>query len=74
VWRRWLKVNHARASEVWPVFWKKHTGQPGPSYNEAVEEALCYGWIASPKRDETRQRRFQKAMELLDDGKRLGMV
>ena len=45
VWRRWLEKNHAGASEVWLVFFKKHTGQLGPSYNDAVEEALCFGWI-----------------------------
>ena len=45
VWRRWLEENHAGASEVWLVFYKKHTGKPGPSYNDAVEEALCFGWF-----------------------------
>lgn len=49
-WRRWLEENHAGASEVWLVFYKKHTGQPGPSYNDAVEEALCFGWIDGIKR------------------------
>ncbi len=49
-WRRWLKANHASASEVWLIFYKKHTGRPGPSYNEAVEEALCFGWIDGIKR------------------------
>lgn len=49
-WRCWLEENHAGASEVWLVFYKKHTGQPGPSYNDAVEEALCFGWIDGIKR------------------------
>jgi uncharacterized protein YdeI (YjbR/CyaY-like superfamily) len=48
-WRRWLKVNHDRKSEVWLVLPKKSAG--GDSYrvyyNQAVEEALCYGWIDS---------------------------
>lgn len=49
-WRRWLEKNQAGASEVWLVFYKKHTGKPGPSYNDAVEEALCFGWIDGIKR------------------------
>lgn len=49
-WRGWLKENHASASEVWLVFYKKSTGKPCPSYNEAVEEALCWGWIDGMKR------------------------
>lgn len=43
-WRGWLAENHARTSEVWLVFMKKHTRQPSPSYNQAVEEALCWAW------------------------------
>ena len=44
-WRDWLAKNHAVAIEVWLVFYKKHTGKPTLSYNDSVEEALCYGWI-----------------------------
>lgn len=44
-WRAWLEQNHATAPEVWLVFYKKHTGKAGLSYEEAVEEALCFGWI-----------------------------
>jgi uncharacterized protein YdeI (YjbR/CyaY-like superfamily) len=46
-WRSWLEAHHAGASGVWLVFAKKHTGFPTVSYNEAVEEALCFGWIDS---------------------------
>ncbi|MHA1543546.1 MAG: YdeI/OmpD-associated family protein [Alphaproteobacteria bacterium] len=49
-WRGWLKENHQSSSEIWLVFYKKHTGKPCPSYNEAVEEALCWGWVDSIKR------------------------
>lgn len=49
-WRRWLERNHADESGVWLVFYKKHTGKPTLSYDEAVEEALCFGWIDSIKR------------------------
>ena len=44
-WRAWLEVNHGTAREAWLVIYKKHTGQPGLSLEEAVEEALCFGWI-----------------------------
>ena len=47
MWRRWLKQHHATASGVWLVFAKKHTGFSCPTYSEAVEEALCFGWIDS---------------------------
>ena len=44
-WREWLAKNHAVTAEVWLVFYKKHTGKPTLSYSDAVEEALCFGWI-----------------------------
>jgi uncharacterized protein YdeI (YjbR/CyaY-like superfamily) len=44
-WRVWLARNHATAKEVWLVYRKKHTGKPRLTYPEAVEEALCFGWI-----------------------------
>ncbi len=44
-WRTWLEANHAAAQEAWLVIYKKHTGKPGLSLEEAVEEALCFGWI-----------------------------
>jgi uncharacterized protein YdeI (YjbR/CyaY-like superfamily) len=46
-WHAWLETNHAIASEAWLVFYKKHTGKTGVAYVEAVEEALCFGWIDS---------------------------
>jgi uncharacterized protein YdeI (YjbR/CyaY-like superfamily) len=46
-WRDWLKKHHASTPGVWLVLAKKHTGIPSLSYNDAVEEALCYGWIDS---------------------------
>jgi len=44
-WRRWLEANHASERAAWLVFHKKHTGVPSPTYDESVEEALCFGWI-----------------------------
>jgi uncharacterized protein YdeI (YjbR/CyaY-like superfamily) len=46
-WRAWLEKHHGTEKEVWLVYYKKHTGQPSVSYNDAVEEALCFGWIDS---------------------------
>jgi uncharacterized protein YdeI (YjbR/CyaY-like superfamily) len=46
-WRDWLSRNHNKESGLWLVFFKKHTGKPTLEYDEAVEEALCFGWIDS---------------------------
>lgn len=46
-WRAWLRRNYRTAREVWLVFHKKHTGRPRVAYNDAVEEALAFGWIDS---------------------------
>ena len=46
-WRRWLEKHQAQPEGVWMVSFKKHTGQPRVAYEEAVEEALCFGWIDS---------------------------
>jgi uncharacterized protein YdeI (YjbR/CyaY-like superfamily) len=46
-WRAWLEKNHASSQGVWVVYAKKHTGIPSLTYSEAVEEALCFGWIDS---------------------------
>jgi uncharacterized protein YdeI (YjbR/CyaY-like superfamily) len=46
-WRRWLKENHDSVSEIWLVFHKRRTGIAALAYEDAVEEALCYGWIDS---------------------------
>ena len=43
--RRWLESNHASAGELWVGFWKVKSGRKGLTYEEAVEEALCFGWI-----------------------------
>jgi uncharacterized protein YdeI (YjbR/CyaY-like superfamily) len=43
--RRWLREHHADHSEIWLVRYKKVTGKPSLDYVEAVEEAICFGWI-----------------------------
>lgn len=44
-WRRWLRVHHATATEAFLYIYKKDAAVPGVRYLEALEEALCYGWI-----------------------------
>jgi uncharacterized protein YdeI (YjbR/CyaY-like superfamily) len=46
-WRTWLQVNHARERGVWLCSWKANTGRPACPYPDAVEEAICFGWIDS---------------------------
>jgi uncharacterized protein YdeI (YjbR/CyaY-like superfamily) len=46
-WRKWLKKNHKNKKEIWLIYYKKHTGKPSLPYDDAVEEALCFGWIDS---------------------------
>jgi uncharacterized protein YdeI (YjbR/CyaY-like superfamily) len=55
-WRAWLEANSQRATEVWLVYYKKGTGRLRVDYGEAVEEAICFGWIDSKirKLDEAR--------------------
>jgi uncharacterized protein YdeI (YjbR/CyaY-like superfamily) len=49
-WRRWLERHHASAREVWLIFSRKHTARPCVPYEQAVEEALCFGWIDGIKK------------------------
>jgi uncharacterized protein YdeI (YjbR/CyaY-like superfamily) len=46
-WRKWLREHYKTEKEIWLVYYKKETGQPRILYNDAVEEALCFGWIDS---------------------------
>lgn len=46
-WREWLDEHHASSQGIWLVFAKKRTGLPTLSYEDAVQEALCFGWIDS---------------------------
>jgi uncharacterized protein YdeI (YjbR/CyaY-like superfamily) len=46
-WRAWLAKHHKTAPEIFLIYYKKDSGKPRVSYNHAVEEALCYGWIDS---------------------------
>ncbi|MFC2131569.1 YdeI family protein [Bacteroidota bacterium] len=46
-WRLWLRKNHKKEREIWLIYYNKASGKPRIPYNDAVEEALCYGWIDS---------------------------
>jgi uncharacterized protein YdeI (YjbR/CyaY-like superfamily) len=48
--RRWLERNHDAAQELWVGFYKKGSGKPSITYPEAVDEALCFGWIDGVRR------------------------
>lgn len=53
-WRAWLAANHDSESKVWLIMYAKGSGMPSLTWSEAVDEALCFGWIDSKsnKRDE----------------------
>lgn len=46
-WRQWLRDNHLTSSGIWLVYYKKNSEKSGVKYDEAVEEALSFGWIDS---------------------------
>ncbi len=46
-WRDWLERHHATKNDIWLIYHTKATGVPTIPYNDAVEEALCFGWIDS---------------------------
>ena len=46
-WRSWLRRNHARKKEIWLVLHSKASRKSSVTYNDAVDEALCFGWIDS---------------------------
>jgi uncharacterized protein YdeI (YjbR/CyaY-like superfamily) len=46
-WRAWLRQHYKTEKEIWLIYYKKAAGQPRILYNDAVEEALCFGWIDS---------------------------
>jgi len=59
-WRRWLEANHASSAEVWLVFHTKASGIPSIPYGDAVDEALCFGWIDSIVKKHGPQSRAQR--------------
>ena len=62
-WRKWLEANFEKRDDIWLEYPKKATGRKRILYNDAVEEALCFGWIDSTVRslnEETSIQRFCK--------------
>lgn len=49
-WRAWLAANHSTSAGVWLVYYKKAAGKPSVTHAEAIDEALCFGWIDSRMR------------------------
>lgn len=47
VFRNWLQTNHDKSPGIWIIFYKTHQDIATIKYNEALEQALCYGWIDS---------------------------
>lgn len=59
-WRTWLSENHSTKTEIWLVSFRKATGRFSISYNDAVEEALCFGWIDSIRKSLDEERLVQR--------------
>jgi len=59
-WRNWLKKNYKSEKEIWLVFQNKSSGKTGITYEVAVEEALCFGWIDSIVKKTEKDSRVQR--------------
>ncbi|MGZ9166796.1 MAG: YdeI/OmpD-associated family protein [Anaerolineales bacterium] len=59
-WRNWLREHYKTEKEIWLVYYKKATGNPRIEYNDAVEEALCFGWIDSTLKTLDKDRSAQR--------------
>ena len=49
-WRKWLSKNHLKEDSIWLIVYKKNSSSPNLSWSEAVDQALCFGWIDSTKK------------------------
>ena len=58
-WREWLEKNHKLKQSVWLIIYKASTGIPSVLWGDAVEEALCFGWIDSTKKTIDKERYMQ---------------
>ena len=58
-WRKWLNDNFETANEVWFVFPSKSSGEKSITYNDAVEEALCFEWIDSTIKSLDKEHKIQ---------------
>lgn len=58
-WRKWLEDNHQVRQSIWLVYYRTSTNVPSLSWSEAVDEALCFGWIDSTKKTIDEERYMQ---------------
>ncbi|ELR72522.1 hypothetical protein C900_01300 [Fulvivirga imtechensis AK7] len=58
-WRKWLEKNHQSKRSVWLICYKSSTGVPSVIWSEAVDEALCFGWIDSTRKTIDEERYMQ---------------
>ncbi len=58
-WRQWLQENHESKPSIWLIYYKKKANMPSLTYNEAVDEALCFGWIDSTTKSLDEERFMQ---------------
>src|SRR5688572_20782314 len=59
-WRAWLAKNHKKEPEIWLIYYRKGSGRKRVPYTDAVEEALCYGWIDSQMKNIDKARFAQR--------------
>lgn len=59
-WRKWLETHHDSEHEIWLIYPRKESGKARIVYNDAVEEALCFGWIDSNMKTIDNQHSAQK--------------
>ncbi|RZA01416.1 MAG: hypothetical protein EOP47_10730 [Sphingobacteriaceae bacterium] len=58
-WRKWLQKNHSTKQSIWVVMYKKDSGIPTITWSDAVDEAICFGWIDSTKRPVDHEKSIQ---------------
>ena len=66
-WRAWLTERHRGSDGVWLVFWRRQSGRTGLSYEEAIQEALCFGWIDGKAAKLDDQRTMLRFLVVPDD-------
>ena len=59
IWRKWLEKHHKKEKSIWLIIYKKDSGIPSVYYPEAVDEALCFGWIDSKPNKRDRESYYQ---------------
>jgi uncharacterized protein YdeI (YjbR/CyaY-like superfamily) len=59
-WRKWLEKNHATSPGIWLIYYKKTSSKKRLEYSDAVEEALCFGWIDSTARPMDEEKYMQR--------------